>query len=304
LSRIRRLKEWNGFSDNDNGKSYGGWNRSDLPGGAPLSTDSPHYDGVFDETAWSLGLWVAGPRLTTIIWIESVIKSFFSNATIKFVGETRDWKPVGAVVVRLILKFSIMAMVLVRLLAAPISLLLNEPDLAFYLRVCAVDIPILCLGQAFRNVLIGTGNYQGSAIARAGRCWVRMCLVVVFAEAGLTITGALLDVIGASVVELWLCRWYLGSGMFINSPGAPIPIQRYGALLVLSSLCLIFYNGMDLFMLKILGGTATQAGIYSAAQSSLASSRVVFLDIFVVASNHIEPPICRSPRETTQGTYS
>jgi O-antigen/teichoic acid export membrane protein len=205
--------------------------------------------------------------LTTIIWIESAITSFFANATIKFVGETSDWKPVGAVVVRLSLKFSIMAMVLVWLLAAPISLLLNEPDLAFYLRVCAVDIPILCLGQAFRNVLIGTGNYQGSAVARAGRWLVRMCLVVVFVEAGLSITGALLGVIGASVVELWLCRWYLGSGMFINSPGVPIPIQRYGTLLFLSSLCLIFFNGMDLFMLKILGGTATQAGIYSAAQS-------------------------------------
>ena len=205
--------------------------------------------------------------LTTIIWIESAITSFFAKATIKFVGETSDWKPVGAMVVRLSLKVGIAAMVLVWLLAAPISILFNEPDLALYLRVCAVDIPILCLGQAYRNVLIGTGNYQAGAVARAGRWLARMCLVVVLVEAGLSITGALLGVIGASVVELWLSRWYLGSGMFIKPPRMPIPIQRYGALLFLSSLCLIFYNGMDLFMLKILGGTATQAGIYSAAQS-------------------------------------
>ena len=205
--------------------------------------------------------------LTTIIWIESAITSFFAKATIKFVGETSDWKPVGAMVVRLSLKVGIAAMVLVWFLAAPISILFNEPDLALYLRVCAVDIPILCLGQAYRNVLIGTGNYQAGAVARAGRWLARMCLVVVLVEAGLSITGALLGVIGASVVELWLSRWYLGSGMFIKPPRMPIPIQRYGALLFLSSLCLIFYNGMDLFMLKILGGTATQAGIYSAAQS-------------------------------------
>jgi len=205
--------------------------------------------------------------LTTIIWIESAITSFFAKATIKFVGETSDWKPVGAMVVRLSLKVGIAAMVFVWLLAAPLSVLLNEPDLALYLRVCAVDIPILCLGQAYRNVLIGTGNYQAGAVARAGRWLARMCLVVVLVEAGLSITGALLGVIGASVVELWLSRWYLGSGMFIKHPRLPIPIQRYGALLFLSSLCLIFYNGMDLFMLKILGGTATQAGIYSAAQS-------------------------------------
>jgi O-antigen/teichoic acid export membrane protein len=205
--------------------------------------------------------------LTTIIWIESAITSFFAKATIKFVGETSDWKPVGAMVVRFSLKVGIAAMVLVWFLAAPISVLLNEPDLALYLRVCAVDIPILCLGQAYRNVLIGTGNYQGGAVARAGRWLARLCLVVVLVEVGLSITGALLGVIGSSVAELLLSRWYLGSGMLIKQAPVTIPIQRYGALLFLSSLCLIFFNGMDLFMLKILGGTATQAGIYSAAQS-------------------------------------
>lgn len=205
--------------------------------------------------------------LTTIIWVESAITSFFAKATIKFVGETSDWKPVGAMIVRLSLKVGIAAMVFVWLLAAPLSVLLNEPDLVFYLRVCAVDIPLLCVGQAYRNVLIGTGNYQGGAVARAGRWLARLCLVVVLVEAGLSITGALLGVIGSSAVELWLSRWYLGSGMFIKQARMPMPIQRYGTLLFLSSLCLIFYNGMDLFMLKILGGTATQAGIYSAAQS-------------------------------------
>ena len=170
-------------------------------------------------------------------------------------------------VVRLSLKIGIAGMVLVWFLAVPISRLFNEPDLAMYLRVCAVDIPILCLGQAYRNVLIGTGNYQGGAVARGSRWLARMCLMVVLVEAGLSIMGVLLGVIGASVVELLLSRWYLGAGMFIRPPQLPIPMQRYGALLFLSSLCLIFYNGMDLFMLKILGGTVTQAGIYSAAQS-------------------------------------
>ena len=158
-------------------------------------------------------------------------------------------------------------MVFVWLLAAPLSVLLNEPDLVLYLRICAVDIPILCLGQAYRNVLLGMGNYKGGAVARAGRWIARMCLVVVLVEAGLSITGALFGVIGSSGVELWLSRRYLGSSMLVKQPQVPIPIQRYGALLFVSSLCLICVNGMDLFMLKILGGTATQAGIYSAAQS-------------------------------------
>lgn len=205
--------------------------------------------------------------LTTIIWIESAINSFFTKMTIKFVGETNDWKPVGATVIRLSLKIGIAAMILVWILAALLSALFKEPDLAFYLRLCALDIPLLCVGQAYRNVLIGRGNYRAGAAARAGRWLVRMALVVVLVQTGFSITGALLGVIGSSLAELLLSRWYLGEGMFVKQAPVPLPIQRYGALLFLSSICLIFFNGMDLFMLKILGGTATQAGIYSAAQS-------------------------------------
>jgi O-antigen/teichoic acid export membrane protein len=205
--------------------------------------------------------------LTTIIWIESAINSFFTKATIKFVGEADDWKPVGAMVIRLSLKIGIGAMVLVWIFAGPLSALLKEPDLAFYLRVCALDIPMLCVGQVYRNVLIGRGNYRAGAAARAGRWLVRMGLVVVLVQAGFSITGALVGVIGSSLAELLLSRWYLGEGMFVKQAPVLLPIQRYGALLFLSSICLIFFNGMDLFMLKILGGTAAQAGIYSAAQS-------------------------------------
>ncbi len=205
--------------------------------------------------------------LTTIIWIESAITSFFTKATIKFVGETDDWKPVGAMVVRLSLKIGIAAMIVVWILAAPLSALLKEPDLAFYLRVCALDIPLLCVAQAYRNVLIGKGCYGAGAVARAGRWLVRLGLVVALVQAGFSITGALFGVIGSSLAELLLSRWYLGAGMFVRQDSVSLPIQRYGAVLFLSSVCLIVFNGMDLFMLKILGGTALQAGIYSAAQS-------------------------------------
>jgi O-antigen/teichoic acid export membrane protein len=205
--------------------------------------------------------------LTTIIWMESAVTSFFTKATIKFVGETSDWKPIGAMVVRLSLKVGVGAMVLVWLLAVPLSALLNEPDLAFYLVIGAVDIPILCVGQAYRNVLIGTGNYRGGAVARASRWLSRMCLIILLVKAGLSITGALCGVIGSTLVELMISRRYLGPGAVESCVKASMPIHRYGTMLFVSSLCLLVFNGMDLFMLKVLGGTASQAGIYSAAQS-------------------------------------
>ena len=213
------------------------------------------------------GYGVLALTLTTIIWIESAIASFFARATIKFVGETSDWRPAGAMIARLSLRVGTVAMVLVWFLASPLSVLLNVPDLVFYLRVAAIDIPLFCLGQAYRSILIGSGNYQGGAVARAGRWLTRMCLSLALVAGGFSITGALLGVIGASIAEMWLSLQYLGWGIFRNQPRVPVPIRRYGALLFLSSFAFIICNGMDLFMLKILGGTATDAGIYSAAQS-------------------------------------
>jgi len=205
--------------------------------------------------------------LTTIIWIESGINSFFARATIKFVGETNEWKPLASTVIRLSVLVGCVAMIGVWALAAPISALLQEPELAFYLRVGAIDIPILCAGQAYRSVLIGTAQYRGGAVGRAGRWLSRLCLVVLLVEAGFSITGALCGVIGSSTVELAISRRYVSSGLRIWHERAALPMKRYGTMLFVSSLCLIIYNGMDLFMLKILGGTASQAGIYSAAQS-------------------------------------
>lgn len=107
------------------------------------------------------GYGVLALALTTIIWIESAIASFFFRATIKCVAEMSDWKPAGAMIVRLSLLVGIAAMTLVWLLAGPFSELLKVPDLAYYLRVAAIDIPLFCLGQAYRSVLIGSANYQG-----------------------------------------------------------------------------------------------------------------------------------------------
>lgn len=91
--------------------------------------------------------------------------------------------------------------------------------------------------------------------------------MLVLVQTGFSITGALLGVIGASIAEMWLGRRYLAVNIFRNHTRVSLPIRRYGGLLFLSSVSIIICNGMDLFMLKILGGTATEAGIYSAAQS-------------------------------------
>lgn len=205
--------------------------------------------------------------LTVIIWIESALNSFFSKATIKFVGETDQWNGLAAAIVRGSILIGCAAMIVVWLAAAPISRFLGETELAAYLYVAALDIPIVAAGFAYRGVLLGIANYRGSAIARASRWLARLLLIVLLIEAGFAITGALLGMIGASIVELAICRYYLGPLRIFSHWRESMKIQRYGGLLLLSSICIMAYTSVDLFFLKRLGGTPAQAGIYNAAQN-------------------------------------
>ena len=80
-----------------------------------------------------------------MVWVEAGVTSLFNRATVKFVSQARDWKPVGTTVARLYLAISIGTMLLLWLLATPIATLLKEPVLATYLRLFALDIPKLNL---------------------------------------------------------------------------------------------------------------------------------------------------------------
>jgi len=205
--------------------------------------------------------------VTLVAWIEWGITSIFSRAAIKFVGESEDWRPVGTTLMRLHLAASAGAMLLLWLLAIPIAGWLNEPVLAPYLCLFALDIPLHSLSQAHRNILIGIGGFRQRALTSAGRWISRLLLIVLLVELGLSVPGAILGSIGASLVELAIGRWYVRPALFSRSSFPVRQLWDYAGPLFLSALSLSCYSRLDLFILKALGGTAGQAGIYGAAQN-------------------------------------
>jgi O-antigen/teichoic acid export membrane protein len=205
--------------------------------------------------------------LTTIIWIENAITAYFAKATIKLVGETDDWRPLAAHVVRRTTLTGLAAAAGVIVLAGPISGLLGQADLTRTLRLAALNIPALCAALAYRSVLIGTGRFKAGAVGRAARWVVRLALVVLFVEAGWELDGALAGVIGSSLVELAVYRWYVGPGMFRRPPPIQLPMRQYGRMLFGSSISQSAYSSVDVFMVTLLGGTAGLAGVYGAAQN-------------------------------------
>jgi len=202
-----------------------------------------------------------------IAWVELSSSSIFDRATVKFVGDARSWRDVGTAVVQLNLFTGLVATLAVWFLAAPVAVLFEAPPLGSYLRLFALDIPLFALARAHRQILTGAGSFRERAVVSAGRWTSRMVLIVLFVELGFSIEGAIVGSIGASFVELILGRFHVRPPLFRRTS---FPLRRflgYAAPLSVFALSMRFFDRLDLLMLKLLGGSAEDAGIYGAAQN-------------------------------------
>ncbi len=215
---------------------------------------------------------------TMVAWVEWSVVSVLARASIKFVSETTDWRPVGTALVRWHLILGIAAAVMVWLAAAPLETMLDEPGLTRLMQLMALGIPIFTVAQAHRNILAGKGAYNGRAASVAGRWLVRLGLILVFVGVGLSTSGAALAVIGATLAELLICRCYINPSFF--GPGAPMQkLWAFAVPLFIAGLSLRVFEKLDLLALKALGGTSEQAGWYAAAQNLAMLPSLISLSI-------------------------
>ena len=202
-----------------------------------------------------------------VAWIKWTITSIFSNTTIKFVGETDDWRPLGALVMQLHLFLSLGVASLVWLLAPSVATWLNDPFLGDYLRLFALDIPIFSLASAQRNILIGLGQFRKRAFATAGRWIGRLLFIVVLVELGFSVPGAIIGSIGGSFVEYLITGYFARVSWFRRSNFPVKSLFGFALPLFCFAMSMRLYDRLDLFMLKILGGSAEQSGVYGVAQN-------------------------------------
>jgi O-antigen/teichoic acid export membrane protein len=204
---------------------------------------------------------------TVVLWVEGGISALLSRSTIKLIGDSGDWTQVGLTVMRVYLFVGCGAGLVLYLAATPIAALLQEPALAVYLSIFALDVPIHALSQAHRNILVGVGAFKEQALTSTWRSIARLILIILLVELGLSVPGAILASIGASVVELVVARWYVRPPLFRGSPLQTKQLWRDAIPLFFSSMALALGHRIDLVILKILGGTAEQVGWYGGAQN-------------------------------------
>ena len=203
-----------------------------------------------------------------VSWVEWTITSIFSRTAIKFVSDAEDWRPVGTVIAQLHVVIGAAAAAVLWIFAQPIADVMDIPTFVPYLRLFAIDIPIFCLAYAHRQLLVGRGLFRVRAIASAGRWTARLAIIALLVEyANWSIEGAIIGSLGASVVELILCRWFVRPPLLQKSSFPPQQLFGYALPLFLFATSLRLFDKLDLFMLKILGGTIEEAGVYGAAQN-------------------------------------
>jgi O-antigen/teichoic acid export membrane protein len=193
--------------------------------------------------------------------------SLFARGSIKLVAEADDWRPVATTILRMYVACGIVVALLLCLLARPIAAVLDEPRLAFYLLLFSLEPLFFVLSRAHRQVLIGIGKFREQAVPIAIRPLARLLLIIVFVESGLSISGAVLGIIGASLIELLAYRHYIRPRVFPASGYPASQIWEQTTPVFFAALFIALFGRVDLFALTTLGLPTREAGYYAAAQN-------------------------------------
>lgn len=204
---------------------------------------------------------------TLVSWLGWSITSAFTRTTIKFIGEAEDWQPVATTVLQLHLFLGVVTAVIIWLFADRLANALGEPRMSNYLRLFIWEVPIFCVTYVHRSVLVGLGKYSDRAIATATRWLAKMIFTIALVAAGLSIWGAIIGSLVSALIELLVCRFYVRPPLLRRSPFPMQKLWGYAVPLFLMAISLRLYDKLDLFMLKLLGGTAAEAGFYGTAQN-------------------------------------
>ena len=199
-----------------------------------------------------------------VVWVEGNTNSVFTNVSVKIIGEEKDWKAVSATVIRIYLTIGSLTGVLFFFLAEPLSELLNEPSLVFYIQVFSVDILLTAICCANRNILIGRGFFTETALIKTCTLLARLGLIILFVELGFSFFGAVLGLLGATTVNFFISTYFARPAIFQKRCISTKRIFDIGAPLFFSQLA-INMIGLHFFILKIAGAGPEQIGYFGAA---------------------------------------
>jgi O-antigen/teichoic acid export membrane protein len=202
-----------------------------------------------------------------VVWIELIVTMGFRATTVKFVAEATDWRAVASRLVQAQLLVSLGAGSLLLIVAPALASWLKSPELASYLRLFALEIPIFALAHVLRSILVGRGAFGQGASVVAVRWLTRMVLIFLLVGLGFSVTGAILATIGASATQAIISLIFARPGLSRRSAFPMGHLAGYALPLLFHGMAMHMFSRIDLLAVKALGESPEAAGFYGAAQN-------------------------------------
>ena len=225
-----------------------------------------------------------------VLWVESSTGLVFNRVVVKFVAESEDWRGTISSLARVQLIAGLAIGGGLAAVAPLVASLLRSPEIVPYLRLFALDIPLLNLANLHLSILTGRRNYG----LRAGLMTVRLAantiLVFVLVGLGLSIYGAILATIGASLLGFLSARVYVKPKLWGAFHG---PVQGFGGYvwpLLLYAIAMNLLDPIGLLAVKALAPDPGSAGFYGAARNLTVTTSlftVAFTPILLATLTHL-----------------
>lgn len=203
---------------------------------------------------------------TIVLIIELTTIVVFSRITVKFVAEAKEWQSAAATLVQIQFFIGVLTALLLVGISPFLAWLLDTPELSNYLRLLALDIPIVALYTGFQFTLIGRGAFTRRTVVSASGLIGRLVLIFLLVGLGFSLKGALLAFIGASLIQLVVGLVFVRMPLLKLSAFPIREIWKYALPLFLYSVAMILFSRIDLLLVTALTGSREEAGFYGAAQ--------------------------------------
>ncbi|MBC7261123.1 MAG: oligosaccharide flippase family protein, partial [Chloroflexi bacterium] len=202
-----------------------------------------------------------------VLWLELSIHYMFHQAIVKFLAEASDWLETASALIQAAFIVGFAAAALLAVSAPVLSVWLKSRELTCYLCLLALDIPLYAVAHGHRSMLIGRRAFGKAALPDTVYWLMRFLLVVLFTGLGLSATGAILAIVGASVVRFLVARLLVQPPLLKRSSLSLRPALGYALPLFLHGISLRLIARIDLLFVQALSGAAAVAGYYGAAQN-------------------------------------
>ena len=226
------------------------------------------------------GVW--GVLISILVWVEMSLIGALAVTASKLISENPDAaRGVARTTHRIQLALSALIVVAVMLVAPLIADLLNDERLTGLLRLAFLDVPLMGAFMVYGGVLGGLLNFRGQALQSISYSFTRLVCMVLLVAAGLSLVGAIVGNIAASVVGV-IVGYSLTRFEGGYQPVEAGRVLRFSTPIFLLLLTGIARGSLGLYFIKALVSEGEVAGFYAAASNLALAPGLVLTGIGAV----------------------